>query len=103
MGPGLNKLLWVLVLGAVVEVESVLTVIPSYYPLASKLVASSSDSNNGGGFTSQTFIHGMHQLGITLTPAPSYQPQSNGVGLMKTAVRRLLMCANLADRYVRVM
>eukprot|EP00971_Amphidinium_carterae_P292621 5809184-Amphidinium_carterae.2 len=65
--------------------------IPFCYPLASKA-------------TSQPFIHGMHQLGATLTTTPSYQPQSNGmaercVGLMKTAVRRLLMSANLVDRF----
>eukprot|EP00971_Amphidinium_carterae_P247281 4910804-Amphidinium_carterae.1 len=46
----------------------------------------------------------MHKLGVTLTTAPSYQPQSNGmaercVGLMKTAGRRLGMSCNLVDRY----
>eukprot|EP00971_Amphidinium_carterae_P094458 1869859-Amphidinium_carterae.1 len=56
-------------------------------------------SDNGGEFTAKPFIEGLH----TLT-SPSYQPQSNGmaercVGLMKTAVRRLLVAANLSDRF----
>eukprot|EP00971_Amphidinium_carterae_P056227 1109545-Amphidinium_carterae.1 len=60
-------------------------------------------SDNGGEFTSKPFIEGLHVLGVTLTTSPSYQPQSNGmaercVGLMKTAVRRLLVAANLSDR-----
>eukprot|EP00971_Amphidinium_carterae_P003370 66397-Amphidinium_carterae.1 len=132
MGPGLNKFLWVLVLAAVVEVDDILTVVPFYYPLeikASERVltcvkevilwirnaqyCSGSTagrfiqrfmSDNRGEFTSKPFTHGMHKLGVTLTTAPSYQPQSNGmaercVGLIKTAVRRLLVAANLGDRF----
>eukprot|EP00971_Amphidinium_carterae_P057829 1143725-Amphidinium_carterae.1 len=121
----------VLVLGAVVEVENMLTVIPFYYPMENKasntvlkcvseviLWIRNSEycssitagrfiqgfmSDNGGEFTSHPFIHGMHKLGVTLTTAPSYQPQSTGmvercVGLMKTAVHRLLVSGNLADK-----
>eukprot|EP00971_Amphidinium_carterae_P157379 3119718-Amphidinium_carterae.2 len=134
MGLGLNKFLWVLVLVAVVEVDDILTVIPFDYPLDNKaservltcvreviLWIRNSQycssitagrfiqrfmSDNGGEFTSKPFIHGLHQLGVTLTTAPSYQPQSNGmaercVGLMKilTAVRRLLVAANLVTDF----
>eukprot|EP00971_Amphidinium_carterae_P251804 4999390-Amphidinium_carterae.1 len=132
MGPGLNKFLWVLVLAAVMEVDDILTVIPFHNPLESKapervltcvreviLWIRNSQycssitagrfiqrfmSDNGGEFTSKPFIQGLHQLSVTLTTAPSYQPQSNGmaercVGLMKTAVRRLLVAANLGDRF----
>eukprot|EP00971_Amphidinium_carterae_P105654 2092313-Amphidinium_carterae.1 len=61
-------------------------------------------SDNGGEFTSHPFIRGMHKLGVTLTTAPSYQAQSNGmaercVGLMKAAVRRLLVAANMTDKF----
>eukprot|EP00971_Amphidinium_carterae_P002958 58050-Amphidinium_carterae.1 len=101
MGPGLHKYLWVLVLAAVVEVENNLTVIPFYYPLenkaSEKVLKCVSEailwvknfqygrfiqrfmSDNRGEFTSHPFIHGMHKLGVTLTTAPSYQPQGNGM------------------------
>eukprot|EP00971_Amphidinium_carterae_P008319 164221-Amphidinium_carterae.1 len=107
MGPGMNKFLWVLVLAAVVEVEDTLVVIPFYYPLENKALervltcvtevilwirnsqyCSSITAGPSSSVSRQTmavssprkpFTHGMHQLGVTLTTAPSYQPQSNGM------------------------
>eukprot|EP00971_Amphidinium_carterae_P157079 3113619-Amphidinium_carterae.2 len=59
-------------------------------------------SDNGGECKSHPFIHGMHKLGVTLTTAPSYQPQRNGmsecyVGLMNRSAKASRVKAVKAD------
>eukprot|EP00971_Amphidinium_carterae_P014157 279088-Amphidinium_carterae.2 len=100
VGPGLGNHLWPLVLGAVIEVSGIPTVTPLYYPITDGRNIKRFMSDKGRDI-SECNVEVLQQLGLTLTTALSYQPQSNGmaercVGLMNTAARRLLLSAGLS-------
>eukprot|EP00971_Amphidinium_carterae_P315125 6263834-Amphidinium_carterae.1 len=65
---------------AVVGVEDILTVIPFYYPIENKASERVLTCvREVILWICKPFIERLHQLGVTLTTAPSYQPQSNGM------------------------